>query len=206
MERDPDGSSGLRIGLFGGTFDPPHVGHVAVATDVADALGLERVLWIPAGEPPHKPARSVSDAHVRLAMARGAAEGDPRFEVDALELDRAGPSYTVDTVRALRSTLPDAELFLILGVDEFKVFDRWRQPERIVEQVRLAVMDREGESAAASASALRGVEETLFVAVRRVDLSSTEVRTRVREGGDIRRMVPDAVRTIIERERLYSAP
>ena len=179
---------------------------MSVASDVADALALDRVFWIPSRYPPHKRAESVSDPEVRLAMVRAAAEDDPRFEVTTLELERDGPSYTVDTVRALRTALPDSELFLIVGADEFQAFDTWREPQEILKHVRLAVLDREGESAAASAHGLPGSSSAVFVPVRRVDLSSTDVRSRLRDGCDIRGMVPDAVRTIIEREQLYSAP
>jgi nicotinate-nucleotide adenylyltransferase len=141
-----------RIGLFGGTFDPPHVGHVAVAGDVADALSLDRLLWIPAGDPPHKAGRLTSRA-VRLEMVRAAAASDPRFEVSTLEVDREGPSYMVDTVRELRRALPDAELFLIIGADQLKSFATWRDPHGILELVRLAVMDRAGEKAGADIEA-----------------------------------------------------
>lgn len=193
------------MGIFGGTFDPPHVGHVAVATDVADALSLDRVLWIPAGEPPHKPTGSASPGELRLAMVRAAAKADERFTVETIELERPGPSYMIDTVRALRRRLPEAELFLIVGADQLRVFDTWREPEGIVAQVRLVVMDREGESAEAAARDLPAAAEALFVPVRRIDVSSTEVRERVRAGLDVRALVPPGVHEIIERERLYSA-
>jgi nicotinate-nucleotide adenylyltransferase len=181
------------------------VGHVAVAGDVADALSLDRLLWIPVREPPHKHAGSVTPAAVRLAMVREAAAGDARFGVETLEIERDGPSYTIDTVRALRHEHPHAELFLVVGADQLAVFDTWRDPAGIVEHVRLAVMDREGESAAAAARELPAGAEVVVVPVRRIDVSSTEVRERVREGLDIGDMVPPGVQRIIERERLYSA-
>jgi len=180
------------------------VGHVTVAGDVADFLHLDRLLFIPAREPPHKSGEAVAPAEQRLAMVAAAARADPRFEVSTLELERPGPSYTLDTVRALRRALPDAELFLILGADQLRVFDTWHEPEEIVRLVRLAVMDRDGHSARALADGLPGVSDAVFVPVTRVDVSSTRIRERCREGSDIRDMVPDAVREIIERERLYS--
>lgn len=181
------------------------MGHVAVAADVADALSLDRLLWIPAREPPHKLVRAVTSADVRLAMVREATAADPRFGVATLELEREGPSYTVDTVRALRGDHPDAELFLIVGADQLAVFDTWRDPHEIVEHARLAVMDRGGESAAAAARTLSAGADAVVVPVRRIDVSSTDVRERVRAGLDVTDLVPAGVRRIIERERLYSA-
>ncbi len=172
---------------------------------MADALDLDRVLWIPAGDPPHKRGIAITGADARLAMVRAAAACDSRFEVSTVELDRPGPSYMVDTVKELRRTLPDAELFLILGADEVRAFGSWHQPEEIVKHVRLAVMDREGASAAAFADRIPGGAHAVFVPVRRIDVSSTDVRARRRRGDDIRDMVPEGVRATIERERLYSA-
>jgi len=177
-----------------------------VAADVADALALDRVLWIPAAEPPHKPRGSVTAAEIRLAMVRVAAASDPRFQVETLELERAGPSYTVDTVSELRRRLPDAELFLIVGADQLRVFDSWRDPGGIVEQARLAIFDRGGESVQSATRALPAGAQPVLVPVRRVDVSSTDVRARVRAGLDAGSLVPEGVRAIIERERLYSAP
>lgn len=138
-------------------------------------------------------------------MVREAAAADPRFGVATLELERAGPSHTVDTVRSLAREHPDAELFLIVGADQLVVFDTWRDPEGIVEHARLAVMDRGGESAAAAARTLPAGAGAVVVPVRRIDVSSTDVRERVRDGLDIGDLVPAGVGTIIERERLYSA-
>jgi nicotinate-nucleotide adenylyltransferase len=195
-----------RVGIFGGTFDPPHVGHVAVAADVADALGLDRVLWIPAREPPHKPVGSVSPPEVRLAMVRAAAACDPRFEVETLELEREGPSYTVDTVQELRRRMPDAELFLLLGADQARVFGSWRNPEGIAAEVCFAVMDRGGASGVLAARGLPADARTIVTPVRRFDVSSTDVRARARQGLGVSGLVPPGVGEIIERERLYSAP
>ena len=138
-------------------------------------------------------------------MVRAAAVADPRFEVSTLELERTGPSYTVDTVRALRRAHPDDELFLILGADQVAALDSWREPREIARNARLAVMDRGGDSAAAAARAHSAAMDAIGVPVRRIDVSSTEVRERVRSGRDIGDLVPPGVRTIIERERLYSA-
>ena len=142
---------------------------------------------------------------LRLAMAHAAAASDPRFEVSTVELDRAGPSYMVDTVRELVRRYPTAELFLIVGADQFRAFGSWRQPEEIVRHVRLAVMDRDGTAAASLADRVPGGSDAVFVPVRRIDVSSTDVRARCRRGEDISGSVPAGVRAIVERERLYSA-
>jgi nicotinate-nucleotide adenylyltransferase len=199
----PDGAAPQRIGIFGGTFDPPHVGHVTVARDVADALALDRVLWIPARVSPHKLRRTVSTPPVRLAMVRAAAAEDPRFRVSELELERSGPSYTVDTLRELRARWPEAELFLILGADQLRAFASWRAPGEILRLATPVLMDRDGEDAAALAPDLPGMERAVHVPVTRVDVSATRVREAVAAGEDVSGMVPAGVRAVIEGEGLY---
>jgi nicotinate-nucleotide adenylyltransferase len=187
-----------RVGIFGGTFDPPHLGHVRVAADVAELLNLDRVLWIPARRSPHKPDVALTPDAVRLEMTRAAVEADPRFEVSDVELQRPAPSYTVDTLRALRTRFDaGTELFLIIGIDQYEAFGSWHEPGAIRQLATLAVMDREGA----------GVEEeeegVVRVAVERVDVSATEVRARAAAGESIAALVPTGVARIIERERLY---
>lgn len=201
----PEGAHPLRLGIFGGTFDPPHVGHVAVATDVADALELDRVLWITAGQPPHKQGEPLTDADLRLEMTRAAARGDPRFRVSDLEVRRAGPSYTVDTLRALRRDHPDAELYLVLGADQVRTLETgWKEPLEVLRLATLALMDREGEAAPDVAPDLPGMERAVHVPVTRVDVSSTRVREAVAAGGDLSALVPDGVAEVIHREGLYA--
>lgn len=172
---------------------------------MADALHLDRVLWIPAGDPPHKRDTEISPARVRLAMACAACASDPRFEVSAIEVERPGPSFMVDTGRELARRFSGDELFLILGADQFRSFGTWCEPVEIVRLLRLAVMDRGGESAVRFRDQVPGGAAAVFVPVRRVDLSSTDVRVRARRGEDIGALVPTGVRAIIEREGLYSA-
>lgn len=138
-------------------------------------------------------------------MVREAATADPRFQVSTLELDRPGPSYTIDTVRAVRADLPEAELYLIIGVDQFRELESWHQPQELLRLIRLAVMDREGESARSVVVAVPGAEDASFVPVRRVDVSSTAVRSAIGEGRDIGDWLPPGVAAFIEREGLYSA-
>jgi nicotinate-nucleotide adenylyltransferase len=138
-------------------------------------------------------------------MVRQAVQADPRFEVSTLELERSGPSYTVDTVRALRHEYPDAELFLVMGIDQFRELASWHEPEELVRLVRLAVMDREGESAEATVPSVPGAERALSVPVGRVDVSATAVRAAIREGREVSSWLPPGVERIIEREGLYSS-
>jgi nicotinate-nucleotide adenylyltransferase len=207
METGPAGRSGrpIRLGVFGGTFDPPHAGHVRVARDVADALALDRVLWIPARSPPHKTGTGISPPALRREMTAAACAADPRFEVSDVELRREGPSWTVDTLRALREAHPGAELYLILGADQVGTLaDGWREPEEVLRLAVPVIMDREGESAAAAAPDLPGMERAVHVPVTRVDVSSTEVRARVRAGEDVSAMVPEGVLRVIVREGRYA--
>lgn len=186
----------MRLGVYGGAFDPPHLGHLVAASDACDALGLHRLLWIPSAVHPLKAVRTAAD--VRLEMVRAAIQGDPRFAADDLELRRTGPSYTVDTLRELRAHEPEAELFFLTGADNLRDLPRWREPDEIARLATLAVVSRAGDSLPAGAP-----YPAVAVAVTRMDVSSTEVRRRVAAGLSIRYLVPEAVRAVIEREGLY---
>jgi nicotinate-nucleotide adenylyltransferase len=182
------------------------VGHVAVVTDVADALELDRVLWIPAGRPPHKEGEPLSDPELRLEMTRAAAAGDPRFAVSDMEIRRAGPSYTVDTLRALRREHPGAQLYLVLGADQIRTLETgWKEPLEVLRIATLALMDREGEAAPDVAPDLPGMERAVHVPVTRVDVSSTRVREAAAGGLDLSELVPSGVAEVIRREGLYGA-
>ena len=187
-----------RIGVLGGTFDPPHVGHFMVASDVCAALELDRLLLIPSASPPHKQGQVRATAEQRLAMVRAAVAGDDRFEVDDIELRRSGASYTVDTLRELRARHPRAELFFVIGMDQYRDLHTWREPEEVARLARLAVVSRDGDTPEGENSI---PVETLHVT--RIDLSATDVRRRIHAGESIRYFVPDPVREIIEREGLY---
>ena len=223
MKRAADGGSASphRIGVFGGTFDPPHEGHVSAARDVADALGLDLVLWLVARRSPHKPDQLLTADELRLKMVREATAADPRFQVDDSELRRPPPSYTVDTLEELRTRYPAALLYLIIGVDQFRAFEAWHEPDRVRELAALAVMDREGKPVAeltTEAVAVGSMPQPshtppdvgplpiVGVPVRRIDVSSTEVRARAAAGRPLEGLVPREVRRIIEREGLYRTP
>lgn len=180
-----------RLGVFGGTFDPPHIGHRVVAQDVIEGLQLDRLLVVPAGRPPHRDA--VLDRETRLALTRSAFAGDDRVHVLDVEVRREGPSWTVDTLEWVHAELTPDVLFLVVGADQLAAFGEWRKPERILELATLAVMARPGEE--------RGDTEIPheWIEVTGVELSSTRIRRRLEEGRSIRYMVPESIRPAIER-------
>jgi nicotinate-nucleotide adenylyltransferase len=189
----------VRLGLFGGTFDPPHTGHLIAAQDAALTLGLDRILFVPASVPPHKQDRAITPGPLRLRMLALALNADARFAVDSLELERAGPSYTVDTLRELRRRVP-GEWTLLLGADQFAEFATWREPEEVLRLATVAVLDRAGYSPSQPTHEARDV---VHVAVTRVDISSTAIRQRVASGVSIRYLVPAGVEAYIAQTGLY---
>lgn len=187
----------MNVGLFGGTFDPPHVGHLIAAQDACNALSLDRFLFIPAASPPHKLERNLTSPEIRSEMLRAALAGNDTFEICDIELRRSGPSYTVDTLRQLRAELPDATFFLLLGVDQIREFSTWREPDAIRRLAHVVMLTRAGGEGGP------GDFVHDVVPVTRIDISSTLVRRRVAAGQSIRYLVPDAVAAIIERQGLY---
>lgn len=200
-----------RIGVLGGTFDPIHLGHLAAAEAAAEELGLERVLLVPAGQPPHRDPATVTPAEHRYRMAVLAAAGNPRFRVSRIEINRPGPSYTVDTLARLRRRLPDADLVFITGADAFPHVPDWRDADRLFALAEFAVVSRPGYDGGALEQALQRLAEWQRRRVHRVDavgldISSRELRRRVRAGRSIRYLVPDAVLAYIEHYGLYRQP
>ena len=189
----------MRIGLLGGSFDPPHNGHLLAAGDAYDTLALDRVVFIPAAIQPFKAGGATATAQQRLGMVECLIDGDGRFEVSTVEIERGGLSYTVDTLTTLSSRWSPAELFWLVGADVPHSFDQWRDPARIVELATVVVMERTAK--ASDCPAVPG--GVTAIATRRIDISSTEIRRRVREGKSIRGFVPDAVARFIASERLY---
>lgn len=198
----------MRIGILGGTFNPPHIAHLVCAQEAHRELGLDRVLLIPTGAPPHKPVDVDPGGEQRLAMCRLAAAGDERFVVSDLELRRVGPSYTVDTLRTLTSLAPHDEHVLILGGDIAAGLPGWREPEHVLELATVAIAERRGTARSSVQSALdrlRGGDRARFFQMPGIAVSSTMIRERVREGQPIRYLVPDAVVDHIDEHGLYRA-
>jgi nicotinate-nucleotide adenylyltransferase len=202
------------LGVFGGTFDPIHFAHLAVAQEAADVLGLERVLFVPAGLPPHKPDREITRGADRLAMVELAIAGNDRFVVDRQELERTGPSYTVDTLEALHAsrtaTGASPELTLILSAEAFLGLTTWHEPRRVLELARVAVAPRDGYPAAGT-SFMREhfpdqTSRVVLLDGPRVRLSSSELRERAASGRSLRYLVPDAVAAYIDDHALYRNP
>lgn len=195
----------MPTGVFGGSFNPPHVGHLAVAEACAEAAGLDRVIWMTAATSPHKVGDpSTAPAAARLRMVEAAIRGNGRFEASDLEVARGDVSYTVDTLRALREG-GEGPLALIVGGDSLAGFPRWREPEAILDLARLVVYRRPGDGLGGALEALPPWLRGRFDPVRGplLDVSSTELRARVAAGRTVRYLVPDAVRAVIEAEGLY---
>ncbi len=198
----------MRLGVFGGSFDPPHVGHLLTAGDAFEALALDRMLFVPAGVQPLKTTDMVALPRQRLEMVARAIAGDARFELDPVEIERDGLSFTVDTLEAVTSRFPGAELYLVVGADVIATFDKWRHPERVLQLASLAVMRRAGtgdadESSAAGRTLLGQGSALRYLDTRRIDVSSTEIRARVRAGRSIHGFVPASVGEFIAAARLY---
>jgi nicotinate-nucleotide adenylyltransferase len=208
-ERVTDTTDRLRgaTGVFGGTFDPIHLAHLAVAESARDTFGLRRVLFIPAAQPPHKPDKPITPVEHRLAMVEAAVAGNPGFQVSRIEVDRPGPSYTVDTVTALHEDEASDRLALILSAESFLELPTWREPARILELADLVVVPRDGYREADGGfltSAFPGTPATAcFLDGPRIRLSASEIRQRAAAGRSIRYLVPDAVASYIGDHGLY---
>lgn len=199
----------MRLGILGGSFDPPHVGHLLAAVDACEALALDRLVLVPAKVQPLKVGQAGGTPAQRLAMTRLLVGDDPRFAVDPIEIERDGLSFSVDTLEAFARRFPEAERFFLVGADVLGSFARWREPERIVRLARLAIVHRADggrgdEQASGAHSAPPSLPEgAVEVRTRRIDVSSTEIRARVRARQSIRGFVPEAVAAYIAAERLY---
>ena len=207
--------SGRRIGIFGGTFDPPHRGHLLLAGMVRERCGLDSVLWVPNNRSPFKTGEDLTPAADRLAMVRAVVAGDAAFAVSDIETRQGGTSYTVETLRKLRAEHPDAAFRLIVGSDQLPGFARWRKPEEIVRLAPLIVFPRTGY-AQGQATAPPGLEKYVeWVDAPRIDLSSTDIRARLRTGQpeqseqpeqpeqSVRYMIPSPALAIIAERGLY---
>ncbi len=199
--------SRARIGLLGGTFDPIHMGHLALAAGARLALGLERVLFVPTGQPWLKAGLPISDARHRVEMVRLGIAGEPAYSLSTIEVERSGPTYTVDTLEQLAAESHSVEYWLILGMDALEHFHRWKQPERILELCLLAVAGRLGHQGLT----LDRFFERFPSAADRVeslpldlpDISATGIRHRAANGESLQGLVPDAVAGYIHSAGLY---
>ncbi|MFA4964057.1 MAG: nicotinate-nucleotide adenylyltransferase [Thermoleophilia bacterium] len=200
-------ASGPLLGVLGGSFNPPHLGHLLIASGACDELGLERVLFVPAASPPHKMIDDDVSRLARVAMAELAVVDDLRFSVSALEVERE-LVYTRDTLRAVASRYPDHPLVFIMGSDSLLQFATWHDPQAILQEALLAVAPRPGDRPAdvAAAATRWGRQRVRVLDTPLVDISSTGVRERVRGGRSIRYLVPAAVEEYIVAHALYAAP
>jgi len=195
-----------QLGILGGTFNPPHLGHLVMAQEALDQLGLDRVVLMPVSRPPHKEAADDPGPEARLELCRLAVAGDERLAVSALEIERGGASYTADTLRELHARQPEQELTFIVGGDMAHSLPAWREPEAVLSLARLAVAEREGvrrEDIATRLSELHRGDRVVFFDMPRIDVSSSSIRRRVAEGRPVRYLVPDAVADAISDHHLY---
>jgi nicotinate-nucleotide adenylyltransferase len=195
-----------RVGILGGTFNPPHLGHLVMASEAHAQLGLDRVVFVPVSTPPHKVVDEDPGPEERLALVALAVEGDERFAVSRIELERPGPSYTVDTLREIHASAPGDDLTFIVGGDNAQSLPTWREPEEVLSLATLAVAEREGilrDDIAERVAHLHGGDRLSFFDMPRLDVSSSALRRRVRAGRPIRYLVPRAVEARIAARGLY---
>jgi len=185
-----------KIGIFGGTFDPIHNGHLILARDAVGQLGLDELLFIPAAISPHKLGQHPAAADARVAMLRAAIEGEPRFCLDTLELERPAPSFTIDTIEALRIREPGVTFVFLIGEDNVSKLPTWHRFAELSKMVQFAVLDRTGLKTAHPYPAV----------CRHIDISATDIRNRVARDQSIRYLVPPAVEEIIRQRQLYREP
>jgi nicotinate-nucleotide adenylyltransferase len=190
----------VRLGVLGGTFDPPHIGHLLAASDAVEALALDKLSFVPAAIPPYKARTVQASPEQRLKMLELTIAEDPRFEASRLELDRDGLSFTVDTLEALSKDSPDASLFMLIGEDLATQIASWRDADRIAQLATIVVLVR---ATASTQSALESTLPMMRLATRRIEMSSTEIRDRIRAGRSIHGFVTDAVAAFIDAAGLY---
>ncbi|HET7510716.1 MAG TPA: nicotinate-nucleotide adenylyltransferase [Solirubrobacterales bacterium] len=199
-------ANGAAIGVLGSAFNPPHLGHLALAQEALWQLGLDEVVLVPTGQAPHKRIADDPGREVRMEMTRLAAADDSRFSVSALEVEREGPSYTYETLEALAEESGETELVFVMGADAAVGLESWRNPERVVELARLAVARRAGVSDADVAEAMRslGCEgRATMLEMPQFGVSSSAARERAKQGRPLRYLVPDAVAGLIEERGIY---
>ena len=193
----------MATGLIGGTFDPVHIGHLIIAEEALDLVGLDTVVFVPSARPPHKRADALTPIEARMEMVSLAVRGNPRLAVSDIEVRRARPSYTIDTVREFRRELGDGEtLHFIMGADSLTQFFTWKDPLELLEACEFVVVPRPGVDI--SSGDRRILSRARVLETPLIGVSSSDIRARVREGRSIRYLVPQAVRAYIEEKNLYS--
>ena len=198
----------MKIGILGGTFDPVHLGHLIIAEETLSSLGLDRVIFVPAGDPWMKASTPISPGPNRLAMVLAAVAGNPAFHVSPVELDRNGPSYTVETLEELQADYGfQTEYFFIIGADAIKGFGQWRNPDRVLELCTLAVVGRPAQEVldlSLLEATLPGIgKRVAIVDGVAISVSASDIRGRVQEGRSIRYLVPSVVESYIREHGLY---
>jgi nicotinate-nucleotide adenylyltransferase len=196
-----------RTGIFGGTFDPPHLGHLILAAEAQAQLGLTRLLWVLTAQPPHKPEQPISTLDHRLNMLELALEDDPHFELSRLEIDRPGPHYAADTLRLLQARHPETELVYLMGGDSLQDLPKWQRPSDLLAACHaIGVMRRPGDSVDLSAleRVLPGIQAKIrYVDAPLLEISSREIRQRITHGGHFRYYLPEPVYKYIVQQKLY---
>ena len=198
----------MRVGVLGGAFNPPHIGHLLLAQEALLQLNLDRVSFVPMGQAPHRVIDDDPGGEARLEMCELATRDDERFSVSRIELDRRGPSYTSDTLRELGEHAPGDELVLLLDGDQAAALPAWHEPEQVLARAEVAVAERTGferEAVAAKVGGLAGADDIRFFDMPRVDVSSSLVRRRAAGGVSVRYFVPEPVEAYISRNGLYAA-
>ena len=190
-----------RLGMFGGTFNPPHVAHLIGAQLAAEQLDLDKLLFIPANIPPHKSSHDIAPPEDRLAMTRLATAGNPIFDVSDIEITRDGKSFTIDTIHEIKTQYDPEELYLLIGLDMLAIFESWKDWERILDEVTLAVMLRPGTEISAIPERLRSVVR--IIQMPQLDIASTQIRQRAESGLPLHYFVPESVGAYIEEHGLY---
>ncbi len=196
----------MRLGIYGGTFDPIHYGHLLLAERCREELQLDEVWFIPAGSPPHKQGRVTTPAKARVAMVEFAVSGFPEFRVSRIELDRVGPSYTVQTLEQIRASDPSREVFLLMGADSIAELVTWKDPARILELSQVVAANRAGERpdlSSLSELLLQTGRTVLEVEMPAMGISASEIRWRVARHRSIRFLTPRPVEMYIRQHKLY---
>ncbi|HEX2125854.1 MAG TPA: nicotinate-nucleotide adenylyltransferase, partial [Thermoleophilaceae bacterium] len=198
----------MRVGILGGAFNPPHIGHLVCAQEALLQLALDKVVFVPVGQAPHREIEDDPGAEVRLELVELAIADDDRFESSRIELDREGPSYTSDTLREMRRNAPDDEHFLILGGDQAAGVPDWHEPEEVLSLVTVAVVERVSWTRNAigiKIARLKGSERVRYLDMPLIQVSSSAIRSRVATGRPIRYLVPDGVASYVQANALYGA-